>query len=47
MFLADAVIDILETLLKLGSDLLLVAQTQILEVEGLRMTCIGTHLSPL
>ena len=37
----------LETLLKLRGNLLLITKTQILEVEGLRMTGIGTNLTPL
>ena len=44
---ANLVIYKLETLLKLGSDFLLVSKTQILQVERLRMTCIGTNLTPL
>ena len=37
----------LETLFKLRGNLLLVSKTQILEVEGLRMTCIGTCISSM
>ena len=44
--LGDTLIDILETLCKLRRDLLLVAQTQIFQVEGFGMTGISTHLSP-
>ena len=47
MRLCHALIDILETLDEFGRDLLLVAQAQILQVEGSGMSCVGTHLRPL
>ena len=41
-----AFIDILEALDKLRRDLLLVTDTEVLQVEGLRMTGVSTHLRP-
>ena len=46
MSFGDALVDITETLCKFRCNLLLVAQTQILQVEGSGMAGIGTHLSP-
>ena len=47
MSLRHTFIDILEALDKLGRDLLLVTDTEVLQVEGLRMTLVCTHLCPL
>ena len=47
MSLRHAFIDIFETLDELWRDLLLVTNTNILQVEGLGMTSFGTHLGPL
>ena len=46
MSLRHAFIDIFKALNELRGDLLLVADTQILQVEGRGMTGIGTHLRP-
>ena len=47
MLLRDFLVHVLEALGKLGRDLLLVADTQILQVEGGRMTGSSTYGTPL
>ena len=47
MSLHDTLVDILEALDELRRDLLLVTDTQILQVEGCGVTSISTHLGPL